>query len=102
MDETKHLTVFSFPELAKLYKDDIVCLLKDSPNPTVFSIQALGAEPAIEVDQEVVAFDRLLLGKKLSKSLSLKNVCAIPANWTLSGVEALPSEFSVSHTSGTL
>jgi len=44
----------------------------------------------------------LLLGKKLTKTLTLKNVCPIPANWKLSGVAALPAEFTVSHTSGTL
>lgn len=38
VDETKQLTVFAFPEQARLYKDEIVCLLKDNPNPTVFSI----------------------------------------------------------------
>jgi hydrocephalus-inducing protein len=102
VDESKELTVYAFPEQARLYKDEIVCLLKDNPNPTIFPLQALGAEPAVEVDQDVVAFDRLLLGKKLTKSLTLKNVCAIPANWKLSGVEALPAEFTVSHTSGTL
>lgn len=102
MDETKHLTVFAFPDQARLFKDEIVCLLKDNPNPTIFSIQALGAEPVVEVDQDVVAFDRLLLGKKLTKTLALKNVCPIPTNWKLSGVDALPEEFAVSHTSGTL
>jgi len=51
-----------------------------------------------------VAFDRLLLGKKLTKTLTLKNVCPIPATWKLSekDIEALPEEFKVSHTSGTL
>jgi hypothetical protein len=102
VDETKHLTVFAFPDQAKLFKDEIVCLLKDNPNPTVFSVQALGAEPVVDVDQEVVAFDRLLLGNKLTKTLTLKNVCPIPTNWKLSGVDALPEEFKVSHTSGTL
>ena len=38
VDETKHLTVFAFPDHARLYKDDVVCLLKDNPNPTIFSI----------------------------------------------------------------
>lgn len=102
IDETKILTVFAFPDHAKLYKDEIVCLLKDNPNPTIFSIQVLGAEPVIEVDQEVVAFDRLLLGKTLKKTLTLKNVSAIPAIWKFNGVDSLPSEFKVSHTSGTL
>lgn len=102
VDETKHLTVFAFPDQARLFKDEIVCLLKDNPNPTIFNIQALGAEPVVEVDQGVVEFDRLLLGKKLTKTLTLKNVCPIPANWKLTGVDALREEFSVSHTSGTL
>lgn len=56
----------------------------------------------VEVDQEVVPFERLLLGKKATKTLTLKNVSPIPANWKLSGVDALPEEFTVSHTSGTL
>ena len=36
--ETKDLAVFAFPEQARLYKDEIVCLLKDNPNPTIFNI----------------------------------------------------------------
>jgi hypothetical protein len=40
IDETKMLTVFSFPEEAKICKDEILCLLKDNPNPTTFAIQA--------------------------------------------------------------
>jgi hypothetical protein len=66
-----------------------VALLKDNPNPSIFNIQTLGAEPVVEVDQDVVQFDRLLLGKKLTKTLTLKNVCPIPTNWKLSGVDAL-------------
>jgi hypothetical protein len=38
IDETKHLTVWAFPDQARLFKDEIVCLLKDNPNPTIFSI----------------------------------------------------------------
>jgi hypothetical protein len=38
VDETRNLTVFAFPDQARLFKDEIVCLLKDNPNPTIFSI----------------------------------------------------------------
>ena len=101
--ETKDLTVFAFPDQARLYKDQIVCLLKDNPNPTIFHIQALGAEPVIEVDQEVVEFDRLLLGKTLTKTLTLKNVCPIPAKWKLTGVDELAKDnLKVSISEGTL
>ena len=44
----------------------------------------------------------MLLGKKLVKTLTLKNASAIPANWKLTGVDALPEEFSIKTTSGRL
>lgn len=37
-DQTKNLTIWSFPDQAKLFKDEIVCLLKNNPNPSIFSI----------------------------------------------------------------
>lgn len=102
IDETKMLTVYSFPDQAKIFKDEVLCLVKDNPNPTCFSIQAQGAEPVVSVDQDCVEFDRLLLGKKLTKTLTLKNVCSIPTKWKLTGVEDLPAEFTVSHTNDIL
>jgi hypothetical protein len=38
----------------------------------------------------------------LTKTLTLKNVCSIPTKWKLTGVEDLPAEFTVSHTSDIL
>ena len=35
VDETLNLQVFAFPEEARLYKDEIICLIKDNPNPTI-------------------------------------------------------------------
>jgi hydrocephalus-inducing protein len=83
IDETKNLTVYAFPDQAKLYKDDIICLIKDNPNTVVFAIQCLGVKPLVEVDQEIVEFDRLLLDKKRTKTLTLKNVTSIPIKWKL-------------------
>lgn len=40
IDESKSLTVYSFPDQAKIFKDEILCLVKDNPNPTCFQIQA--------------------------------------------------------------
>lgn len=43
----------------------------------------------------MVKFERALIGKKPKQDLVLKNACAIPINWKLTGVEALSEEFSV-------
>ena len=47
----------------------------------------------MEVDSDVVQFDRLLLEKQMTKTLKLTNTCAIPVKWKLNGVAELPEEF---------
>jgi len=100
VDETLNLQVFAFPEEAKLYKDEVICLLKDNPNPTMLQIQCLGAQPIVNVDHDVVKFERALIGKQPKQELVLTNACAIPVNWKLTGVDKLPEEFSVTKTTG--
>ena len=63
-------------------------------------MQCLGAKPVVEVDQDVVEFDRLLLEKKLTKTLTIKNVGSIPIKWKFTGVEGLPEEYLISKTTG--
>lgn len=94
------MQVFAFPEEAKLYKDEIICLIKDNPNPTILQIQCLGAQPIVKVDQETVKFERALIGKQPKRELVLTNSCAIPVNWRLVGVDKLPEEFFVTKTTG--
>ncbi len=50
IDETKNLTVYGFPDAAKIFKDEVICLLRDNPNPVIFAVQCQGAKPMVEVD----------------------------------------------------
>jgi hydrocephalus-inducing protein len=50
IDETKNLTVYGFPDAAKIFKDEVICLLRDNPNPVIFAVQCQGAKPIVEVD----------------------------------------------------
>jgi len=102
IDETLQLRVFSFPENAQLYKDEVVILIKDNPNAVVLPIQCLGAKPSVAVSHDTVMFERALLGKTLTKTLTLTNTCPLKVNWKLNKIDALPSEFAVKPTSGTL
>ena len=47
-------------------------------------------------------FERALLNKVLTKTLTLTNTCPIKINWRLKKVDGLPAEFSVTPTSGQL
>ena len=94
--------MWAFPEKNQHYKDEIVCLIKDNPNPAIFQVACLGSKPQVEVDDEVVEFERLLLKQSATRQLTIKNVCAIPVKWNLNGTENMPSEFEISKTNGTL
>ena len=75
IDETLNLQVFAFPEEAKLYKDEVIVLVKDNPNPAILQVQCTGAKPIVNVDFETVKFERALIGKNPQKDLRLKNDC---------------------------
>jgi hydrocephalus-inducing protein len=80
----------------------VISMTCSAHGASIFPLQVLGAKPVVDVDQDVVEFDRLLLGKKLQKTLTLKNNSAIPANWKLSGIDELPEEFNVNCREGKL
>lgn len=52
------------------------------------------------MNQDIVKFERALIGKQPKRELVLTNTCAIPVNWKLLGVEKLPVEFNVTKTTG--
>ena len=45
VDQTEELTVWAFPEEAKEYRDELVCLVKDNPTPSVFPMICTGSKP---------------------------------------------------------
>ena len=102
VDETKSLRVYAFPDEAKLYTDQVVILIKDNPNPVCLPIQCLGAKPSVSTSHDTVLFERALLGKTLTKTLTLTNTCPLKVKWRLTKTDALPEEFEVKPISGTL
>lgn len=101
-DEEAELTLWAFPDEAKEYKDELVCLVKDNPNPLVYPIVCMGCKPEVKVDNEKVEFDRLLLNQTITKVLKIKNVSWIPVKWHMTGLETKPKQFTISVTEGQL
>jgi hydrocephalus-inducing protein len=120
--ETKNLNVYAFPQDAPTknaedptnltpiqlpFQDQVIALIKDNPNPVIFPVQCLGAKPIVSVttnteNNDKITFERTLLTLVNEKTIKLKNECAIPVKWRLTGVDKLPEEFEVSLTEGRL
>jgi hypothetical protein len=77
-------------------------LIKDNPNPVVFSIKSKGSKPVVNVDNPTVQFDRLLLNKTAKRTLKITNVSEIPVKWALNSEEERPAEFEISKLNGVL
>jgi hydrocephalus-inducing protein len=101
-EATLNLKVFAFPSEAMEYNDELIVLIKDNPNPVVIPIQCLGAKPVVTSSNDILKFERQLIGKTLTKTLTLTNASPLPVNWRLKNVEKLSHEFTVAKTSGLL
>jgi len=38
IEQSENLTVFCFPDKAQQFKDEVICLIQDNPNPVVFPV----------------------------------------------------------------
>ncbi|CAH8559949.1 unnamed protein product [Schistosoma mattheei] len=99
-NQSNSVRICAFPKLNKHYDDALVCLIKDNPEPILFKLACDGVLPELELDKKVFNFEKVLLQRKEVRSIILKNRTLLPAQWKLSGIEALGDEFSVSQDAG--
>lgn len=98
--ESQELTVYAFPRSKEYYEDSLICCIKENPEPVIFKVSCTGCRPELEVDKKVLQFDKVLLHRKDTKTIFLRNSSLIPVGWRLSGLENLGEDFSVSVDSG--
>ena len=102
MDQTEDLRVWAFPDTPNIYRDQLICMVKDNPVPIIFDLQCTGVKPTIQLSATTVEFQRILLNQSITEVVKVINVCAVPVKWKVSGLQDLPEEFSVQNTSGVL
>jgi hydrocephalus-inducing protein len=121
VDETADVTVFAFPEQEGEFTDKLICNIKNNPEPVEISLMCTGNVPKIITDIEprldeegnpiegplTVEFQRLLLKRKDTRVVVIKNTSLLPAKWNLlgCGVEEgfnCGKEFEISPTQGML
>uniref|UniRef100_A0A7M4E0J9 HYDIN axonemal central pair apparatus protein n=1 Tax=Crocodylus porosus TaxID=8502 RepID=A0A7M4E0J9_CROPO len=99
-NEKQELSIWAYPTSAGIFEDSIVCCIKENPEPVVFSICCQGVRPELELDRKQLHFEKLLLHRKDSKALFLKNSTPLPVAWRISGLENLGDDFSMPQDQG--
>ncbi|XP_074644164.1 hydrocephalus-inducing protein homolog [Tubulanus polymorphus] len=98
--ESAGLCVWAYPKAPGAFEDAIVCCVRENPEPIIFKISAHGVRPEIELDKKQLHFERVLLHRKDTKTVYLRNSTLLPVAWKVSGMESLGDDFSVAAESG--
>ncbi|NXS60518.1 HYDIN protein, partial [Brachypteracias leptosomus] len=99
-NEKQELSIWAYPTSAGLVEDNLVCSIKENPEPVVFHLCCQGVKVELGVSPKQVHFNKLLLHRRASKTLVLRNCTLLPMAWRLSGLENLGEDFSVSQSEG--
>ncbi|NXW03107.1 HYDIN protein, partial [Fregetta grallaria] len=99
-NEKQELSIWAYPTSAGLVEDNLVCCIQENPEPVVFRLCCQGVQVELGVSPKQVHFDKLLLHRRDSKTLVLRNSTPLPVAWRLSGLENLGEDFSVSQDEG--
>ncbi|KAI3370851.1 hypothetical protein L3Q82_007368 [Scortum barcoo] len=99
-DQKQELTVWAYPTKVGQMKDSVVCHIKDNPELVIINLSCWGVRPELELENKHLHFDRILLHRRDSRSVTLHNKTALPVSWRLQGVEELGDEFSVPQDQG--
>ncbi|XP_057569314.1 hydrocephalus-inducing protein homolog [Hippopotamus amphibius kiboko] len=101
-NEMQMLNVWAYPTAVGVFEDSIVCCIKENPEPALFKLSCQGVRPELELDPRQLHFDRLLLHRKDSKVVLLRNLTLLPLAWRITSLEHLGEDFSVSTMQGTI
>ncbi|XP_069073573.1 hydrocephalus-inducing protein homolog [Pleurodeles waltl] len=99
-DEKRELSLWAYPTTPGIIEDNVVCCIKENPEPTIFRISCQGVRPELELDRKQLHFDKILLHRKDTKTIFLRNTTSMAVAWRITGLETLGDDFSVSQDQG--
>ncbi|XP_071423974.1 hydrocephalus-inducing protein homolog [Pithys albifrons albifrons] len=98
--EKQKLTLWAYPTSAGFLEDNLICCIKENPEPVVFQLCCEGVHVKLGVSPQELCFNKLLLHRTDSKTLVLINDSPLPMAWQLTGLDDLGDEFSISQDRG--
>ncbi|XP_009866111.1 PREDICTED: hydrocephalus-inducing protein homolog, partial [Apaloderma vittatum] len=98
--ERQELSLWAYPTSAGLVEDNLVCCIEENPEPVVFRLCCQGVQVELGVSPRQLNFNKVLLHRRESRTLVLRNSTPLPFAWRLSGLENLGKDFSLSQSEG--
>uniref|UniRef100_G3VZI4 HYDIN axonemal central pair apparatus protein n=1 Tax=Sarcophilus harrisii TaxID=9305 RepID=G3VZI4_SARHA len=99
-NEKQILSVWAYPTSVGVFDDTIICCIKENPEPVIFKITCQGIRPELELDHKQLHFEKLLLHRRDTKVIFMRNVTALPVAWRVGSLEHLGEDFSISKVQG--
>ncbi|XP_029009061.1 hydrocephalus-inducing protein homolog isoform X2 [Betta splendens] len=99
-EQKQELTVWAYPTKPGQMKDSILCSIKDNPEFVIINFSCWGVQPNLELESKHFHFDKTLLHRRDTRTLTLHNKTALPVSWRVQGLEELGDEFSMPQDHG--
>ncbi|XP_059848459.1 hydrocephalus-inducing protein homolog isoform X2 [Hypanus sabinus] len=100
--QERDITIWAYPTSPGKFDDSLVCCIRENPEPVLFKVSCYGVRAELEVDRKQLHFDKIILHRKDTKSLVMRNICLLPVAWRITGLENLGDDFSLSHDQGVI
>ena len=97
--ETRELKVLAIPEKEEIYRNSLICCIKENPQPMIIPLKCQGQYPRITLNTQCIDFGKLLVGKELRKQVVVKNVTLLGVHWR---IKSNVQNFEVDKLEGTL
>ncbi|CAM6101477.1 unnamed protein product [Calypogeia fissa] len=104
IDQSLLLSLFCYPKEGVTGKvsSKLLCKIKNCPEPLEYTVTCVVDTPRVELNSNVLDFQRVLIGKKRQEELIIRNISVLKLHWYTVGIEKMPATFSMSQTSGGL
>lgn len=97
--ETELLKVFAKPIEEKVYRNSLICCIRENPQPLIIPLKCEGQYPRVTLSTKVIDFGRLLVGKHSVRQVIIRNVSLLPVKWH---IKSDVGDFDIDKQSGVL
>ena len=77
------LSIWAYPKHPHEFNDTLMCYIENNPKPVQFKLRTVCVKPELKLDRNDFKFDKVLLHRKESRQIFLKNMSLLPVSWKL-------------------